>query len=131
MISRPFLLLGISLNGLFGTVLGALGAHPLKDRLSQRGSLDAWQSAGTYQLVHVACSLALIAWAESHAAKATRLHRVVLWWQIGCLLFSGSIYLLALGGPSFLGPVTPLGGLAFMIGWALLAVESFHRSPTP
>jgi uncharacterized membrane protein YgdD (TMEM256/DUF423 family) len=127
-----YLTLFTASNGFCAVLLGALGAHALEATLSARGSLGAWQTATQYQLAHVVGSLALLAWAaaEPAGARPARLRRIAWLWQSGCILFSGSIYILALGGPRFLGPVTPLGGLAFLAGWALLAVEAFRSSPT-
>lgn len=114
-------------NGFIAVGLGAMGAHALKPRLLARGTWDAWQSASLYHISHVVGSLALLSWAESVPQKATGLTRVVSLWQLGCLLFSGSIYVLALGGPKFLGPATPLGGLAFLTGWGLLIGAAVRR----
>lgn len=125
-----FLTFFTALNGFGAVLLGALGAHALHERLSARGTLDSWQTAVQYHLAHAIGALALLAWASAQPGRAGRLHLAAWFWQSGCLLFAGSIYLLALGGPRFLGPVTPLGGLAFLVGWALLAVESLRRPPT-
>lgn len=119
-----------ALNGFSAVLLGALGAHALKDRLNARGSLESWHTAAHYQLAHAVAAVALLAWATAQPESRARLHRVAGLWQLGALLFAGSIYGLALGGPRFLGPITPLGGLAFLAGWALLAVEGLRRSPT-
>lgn len=111
-------------------LLGALGAHALKGRLVERGSMEAWQTGAHYHLVHAVASLALLAWAATQPERRTRLHRASAFWQLGCLLFAGSIYALALGGPRILGPVTPLGGLAFLTGWVLVAIEGLRPSAT-
>lgn len=128
---HAFLLLLVSINGLSGTILGALGAHALEKRLVEAGNTSAWETAGQYQLIHVACSLALLVWADCRCESAKNLHRAVIWWQVGCVVFSGSIYILALGGPRFFGPITPLGGLALMVGWATLAVHALRLQPRP
>jgi len=127
MTKPAFALLFTATNGFAGTLLGALGSHAWKARLETNGMGAAWQTAGVYHLVHAAASLALLAWAAGHVAKQHGLLRVVFCWQAGCLLFCGSIYALALGGPRALGPVTPLGGLAFLAGWGLLLAESLRR----
>ncbi len=116
-----------SINGFAAVLLGALGAHALKAELTTRGSLGAWQTASGYQLAHAVAALAVLAWAAAQPERNRRLRRVAACWLAGSLLFAGSIYLLALGGPRMLGPVTPLGGLAFLAGWALLALESLRR----
>jgi uncharacterized membrane protein YgdD (TMEM256/DUF423 family) len=116
-----------TLNGFCAVLLGALGAHALKPRLLAREALDSWQTAAHYHLAHAVGTLALLAWASARPERAVPLHRAAWCWQAGCLLFAGSIYALALGGPRLLGPITPLGGLAFLAGWALLAVESLRN----
>jgi uncharacterized membrane protein YgdD (TMEM256/DUF423 family) len=115
-----------ALNGLLAVALGALGAHALEPRLEARDMVGAWQTAAHYHLAHAVASLALLAWATAQPARAPTLLRAVLCWQVGCLLFAGSIYILALGGPRAFGPITPLGGLAFIAGWGLLALESLR-----
>ncbi len=125
---RSRLLALTALSGLLAVVLGALGAHAWRDRLA--GSAEAWRTASTYHLAHTVAALAVLAWAASRpAGTAAPLRRVAGWWLTGCLLFSGSIYALALGGPRILGPVTPIGGLAWMVGWTLLAVEAWRDQP--
>jgi uncharacterized membrane protein YgdD (TMEM256/DUF423 family) len=117
-----------SISGFAAVLLGALGAHPLRERLLARAALDAWQTATQYHLAHVVACVGLLAWAAARPGRAKALGRIGWFWQAGCLLFAGSIYVLALGGPRALGPVTPLGGLAFLAGWLLLAVESLRSS---
>ncbi|MCC5788053.1 MAG: DUF423 domain-containing protein [Opitutales bacterium] len=97
--------------GALGVVAGALGAHTLAERLAESGHQQAWETAVLYQLVH---AVALLAWHR----RASLVQ--VFFWGGGIVCFSGSIYLLALGGPSFLGPITPIGGLLFMAGWLSL-----------
>jgi uncharacterized membrane protein YgdD (TMEM256/DUF423 family) len=119
---------GIVLNGFLAVALGAFGAHALKPALIRLGTLEIWQTAGHYQMAHSVAGLALVAWARGQPVYAYRLTRVAALWLAGCLLFSGSLYGLALGGPRWLGPVTPLGGAAFLAGWGLLAWDAF-RAP--
>ncbi len=116
--------LWIKLGGLLGglsVMLGAFGAHLLKARLTEQ-SLATFQTGVLYQFIH---SLALILvgllsmhFADEHKKK---IERPGWFFAAGMVLFSGSLYSLALGGPRWLGPVTPLGGLCFMIGWFMLA----------
>ncbi|HVZ66181.1 MAG TPA: DUF423 domain-containing protein [Lacunisphaera sp.] len=112
------------LLGFAGVALGAFGAHALKDTLAARGSATTWQTAVLYQLVHAVALLALAGWSGGlpHARA------IGLCWTLGVLLFSGSLYWLALGGPRFLGPVTPLGGLLFLAGWLLVAWTAFRQT---
>jgi len=105
-----------SLSGALAVVLGAFGAHALKERLSP-ADLDVWHTAVLYQALH---ALALLA-AGALGARTGRGAAAGWAFLAGSVLFSGSLYGLALGGPNILGPITPLGGLAFVLGWLLLA----------
>jgi uncharacterized membrane protein YgdD (TMEM256/DUF423 family) len=121
-VARAFLLVA-ALYGAAGVALGAFGAHGLRSRLSG-DDLAVWQTAVSYHLVHALALLSAGLWLRIAAADAA-LHTplAVSGWSFvaGVLLFSGSLYLLALGGPKWLGPVTPLGGVAFILGWLALA----------
>jgi len=109
------LLIAAGLLGFTGVALGAFGAHGLKASLEATGQVHNWEKAVFYQLVHAVALLALANWANP-AVK-----RIGACWVGGVVLFSGSLYLLALGGSAkFLWPVTPLGGLALLAGWLLL-----------
>jgi len=101
--------------GAIGVVLGAFGAHGLWARISPE-QLSSWETAVTYHLLH-ALLLAALAW--NAGDRPIQLPATLL--TLGILFFSGSIYLLVLGGPRWLGPVTPLGGLCFIAGWLSLA----------
>jgi len=119
--SPSFLSFAAGLLGLTGVALGAFGAHGLKSTLETTGGLENWQTAVFYQLVHAVALLAL----ASHTETAGRV--VGCWWVIGVVLFSGSLYALALGVPAkFIWPVTPLGGLALLLGWARLTWTAFR-----
>jgi len=102
-----------ALLGFLGVALGAFGAHWLKPILTANASAAIWQTAVLYQLVHAAASL----WA------AERRPPVAWIWSAGILLFSGSLYLLALTGAHWLGAITPLGGLFFLIGWSIIIIR--------
>lgn len=104
--------------GFVGVALGAFGAHALKPTLAAQGTLETWKTAVFYQLVH---AVAILALGLAHTpARDAWWPRTGLCWIIGCVLFSGSLYWLSLGGPRWLGPITPLGGLAFLLGWGFL-----------
>lgn len=104
--------------GALGVVLGAFGAHALKARLDA-DMLAVWSTAVQYHLLH---AVALLALALFGAATGRAITPAALGFTAGILLFSGSLYGLALGGPRWLGPVTPLGGLCFIAGWGLLVL---------
>lgn len=102
--------------GVLGVVFGAFGAHALRARLTPE-QLGSWETAVHYQLFHAVALLAL----GLFGAATGRPLGVAPWlFAIGVVCFSGSIYGLVLGGPRLLGPVTPLGGLALIAGWASL-----------
>lgn len=109
----PILAAGALLAGI-GVALGAFGAHGLRSALGQ-AELGWWETAVSYQLWH---GLALVA---IGAARLPRVAPVAWLIGIGALIFSGSLYLLALTGLRWLGAVTPIGGLLMLCGWALLA----------
>jgi uncharacterized membrane protein YgdD (TMEM256/DUF423 family) len=114
---RIFFGLG-SLSALVAVGLGAFAAHGLKARLAP-DLLAVFETGVRYQMYH-ALALLGVAWA---CGKFPGSAAVAGGWLFvaGMLLFSGSLYALALGGPRWLGPVTPVGGLAFLAGWACLA----------
>ena len=125
------ILLLAALCGASGVGLGAFGAHALKDRLLASNSLGTWETAVQYHLLHALALLILAVWLRmaipGDAASQSGLGYVAataVLFFIGIGLFSGSLYGLALGGPRWLGPVTPLGGLCFIVGWLLLIVPA-------
>jgi uncharacterized membrane protein YgdD (TMEM256/DUF423 family) len=121
--SYRYLLPITGLLGVLGVALGAFGAHALHESLLARGMLEAWKTAVSYHLTHTAALLAVSLWLQGRPQKSPRLTGAAWAWILGVVLFSGSLYGLALGGPRLLGPVTPLGGLAFIGGWVLVLVE--------
>lgn len=143
--SNSFLIAG-GCVGVTGVALGAFGVHGLSDHLSS-AALSTWHTASMYHLLHAPVLVAIGLYfvftrrrrrklASRSAARSTdgpnagtdlRLLRQTramrfagITLVLGVLLFSGSLYLLALGGPRVLGPVTPLGGLALLVGWSAL-----------
>jgi uncharacterized membrane protein YgdD (TMEM256/DUF423 family) len=115
---RTFLLGGAVL-GFLGVAIGAFGAHGLRSRLSPE-MLAVFETGVRYQMYHV-FALLIVAAAIGHAGQA-RLLMIAGWSFIaGILIFSGSLYALALTGTTAFGAITPIGGLAFLVGWACLA----------
>ncbi|MCH2171789.1 DUF423 domain-containing protein [Myxococcota bacterium] len=106
-----------SLLGAAGVALGAFGAHALKARLDAQ-QLQTWSTAVEYHLVHAVALLAVVLWGN---ATGRSVQPSAALFTAGILAFSGSLYALALGGPRWLGPITPLGGLCFVGGWISLA----------
>jgi uncharacterized membrane protein YgdD (TMEM256/DUF423 family) len=118
--------------GFTGVALGAFGAHALKATLAARGTHDIWETGILYHLVHSAALLGLAATVILSAGRTAGnswLFRAAWCWAAGILLFSGSLYGLALGGPGkLLGPITPLGGLAFLAGWSCVMIHAFSQA---
>jgi uncharacterized membrane protein YgdD (TMEM256/DUF423 family) len=126
------LLTAAGLAGLTGVALGAFGAHALKATLTAHDSVQTWHTATLYHLVHAAAALtvALAAGGGDRPPSAQRLLRAAaVCWIAGLTAFSGSLYGIALGGPAWLGPVTPLGGLALLAGWTLVVVAGWKSAP--
>ncbi len=115
--SRAFVVLG-ALSGLVGVGLGAFAAHGLRGRLSP-DLLEIFETGTRYQMYH-ALGLLAVAWAATRWPGG--LVTAAGWLFVaGTVVFSGSLYLLGLTGQRWLGAVTPLGGLALLLGWLALA----------
>jgi uncharacterized membrane protein YgdD (TMEM256/DUF423 family) len=106
--------------GAIGVALGAFGAHGLKGRIADPHLLEVWETGARYHLIH---ALALCA----VAAHPRQPREAGIAFVAGILLFSGSLYLMTLTGVRALGAVTPLGGLCFIAGWAILAWRAPRR----
>ena len=106
--------------GALGVALGACGAHGLKDRLAP-DRLDIYEVGVRYQLVHALALLAVGAVLRHAPAAAARPTWLFL---AGTIVFSGTLYVLALGGPRWLGAITPVGGLLLIGGWIALALAA-------
>jgi len=114
-----------ALFGLFGVILGALAAHgPVHDYLENQNHLDFWRTALSYQWFH---ALALLAVGQGRSSR----RGTVICWLIGVVLFSGSLYVLALDSTQkWAGPLTPLGGLFLIAGWLWLWLNLLKKQPT-
>ncbi|HSG46763.1 MAG TPA: DUF423 domain-containing protein [Longimicrobiales bacterium] len=108
---------------LVGVALGAFGAHGLRATLSP-ADLATFETGVRYQMYH-AFALMVAAWAASRW-PGTPVHVAGWLFVVGIVVFSGSLYALVLTGQRWLGAVTPLGGLCFLAGWALLAWSAFR-----
>jgi uncharacterized membrane protein YgdD (TMEM256/DUF423 family) len=109
-----------ALLGALGVMAGAFGAHGLKERLAEE-ALGWWQTGAHYQLFHApavvaAGLLACLTGGRGRVAAGL--------FSVGVVVFSGTLYALALGGPRWLGAVTPLGGVSLIAGWIALAVAA-------
>lgn len=112
--TSTFALRFASILGFLGVALGAFGAHGLKATLTANARLDDWRTATLYHLVHAAVLVAI--------SLGERVPRAA-WWLFtsGIVIFSGTLYALAITNLKWLGAITPVGGLAFLGGWLALA----------
>lgn len=114
-----FIVIG-SLNMLLAVVLGAFGAHGLKSRVSAE-QLGWWHTGVEYHAYH-ALGLLVIGLLLMNSPPALAGARSAGWvLQVGILFFCGSLYAMTLGAPRWFGAITPIGGAAFIAGWAMLA----------
>jgi uncharacterized membrane protein YgdD (TMEM256/DUF423 family) len=119
---KTFLLIG-AVAGFIGVGFGAFGAHGLKERISPE-MLAVFETGARYQMYH---AFAILIVALALARTDGWLVRTAGWlFTAGIVLFSGSLYLLALTGVTVLGAITPLGGLAFLAGWGCLIVAGLR-----
>ena len=119
----------LQLAGISGAIavgLGAFGAHSLEALLIQNGRLDTFQTAVNYHFYH---TLALFGIGVLATVKPDWKGISFAAWSmvLGILIFSGSLYVLSLTGITWLGAITPLGGLAFILGWSSLVYLSFKN----
>jgi uncharacterized membrane protein YgdD (TMEM256/DUF423 family) len=116
---RLSIVLGAALGALT-VALGAFGAHALGARV-EPGDLAIWQTAVHYQGLH---ALALIVYGL-FAERRERPRMLVAWcFLVGALVFSGTLYAIVLGGPRWLGAITPLGGTLMIVGWVAFALAA-------
>ncbi|MDA0149297.1 DUF423 domain-containing protein [Vibrio sp. LaRot3] len=122
--AKPLLAIGALLSGV-GVGLGAFAAHGLKKQLSPY-LLEVFSTGVQYQFIHsmaiLLCGVLLLLNIGAKAQKYFRL--AVICFIIGIFCFSGSLYALALTGIKWFGPITPMGGLTFMLGWGLFAMAA-------
>jgi uncharacterized membrane protein YgdD (TMEM256/DUF423 family) len=106
-------------------MLGAFGAHGLKDRLTEY-QMSVYEKAVFYHFVHALGILIVALLARAGAIGLPGANRVGWLLSIGILIFSGSLYALAISGVRVLGAITPLGGIAFIAAWLVLAYEAIR-----
>lgn len=122
--SKIFLFSG-SLFGASAVMLGAFAAHALKARLDPN-QLAAFQTGVQYQMIHALVLLIVAVLLERQVSQLLGFAGFAF--ILGIVLFCGSLYLLTLTGMRWPGPITPLGGLAFIAGWLMLAASALGRS---
>lgn len=120
---KPLLGIG-AVSAFLAVALGAFGAHMVKDIVGQE-LMPIWETATRYHFYHALAIMVVAATASNIGERLAQ--RVISWFAIGTVLFSGSLYALTLSGAKFLGPITPVGGLCFLIGWGLIIKNSFSK----
>lgn len=119
-----FFIIAGAINGFLSVALGAFGAHLLEGRVADK-YLATWETAVQYQMFH---ALALVAIGILMSSKlwgpVSQLNTAGYLILAGIVIFSGSLYVLSLTGISILGAITPIGGVAFLIGWIMLIVAA-------
>ncbi|MCM0591304.1 MAG: DUF423 domain-containing protein [Gloeotrichia echinulata IR180] len=121
--TQIFVSVAAFLGGL-SVAAGAFGSHALREKVSER-SLEIFETGARYQMYH-ALALLLIALLLSRAESPQPLLIASGWlFIIGIVIFSGSLYALSLTGIKVLGAITPIGGVAFIAGWGMLAVAGW------
>jgi uncharacterized membrane protein YgdD (TMEM256/DUF423 family) len=106
----------VGLAGASAVILGAFGAHALRDVLDARGT-ELWHTAVSYHFWHALALTLAVAFAQGRSRKVA-----VVAFASGIVIFCGSLYGLALGTPRWVGAITPLGGVAFIVGWIALGI---------
>lgn len=122
--TRPSIIIAIAATfGLISVIAGAAGTHALRDTLDA-GALRTFETAARFQMYHVLALLAVgilaMRWQTRWLAAAAAL------FTLGTLLFSGSLYILALSGIGIFGAIAPIGGVSLMAGWASLIVAALR-----
>jgi uncharacterized membrane protein YgdD (TMEM256/DUF423 family) len=125
---RTFWRLGCAF-GFLGVAAGAFGAHALRARVTAE-LLAVFETGARYQMYHALALLLVAIVAARATSRAARAARAAGWlFAAGIVVFSGSLYLLALTGVRILGAITPLGGLCFLAGWIALALAAGPPAP--
>ncbi|MFD2170332.1 DUF423 domain-containing protein [Tumebacillus lipolyticus] len=115
---RLFVMIG-AINVLLSVALGAFGAHGLEGKITDH-YLDVWKTGVQYHMLH-GTAILIVAVLSQFLGSQKAVKAAGYLFQAGIVLFSASLYLLAVTGIGWLGAITPLGGVCFLIGWALLA----------
>jgi uncharacterized membrane protein YgdD (TMEM256/DUF423 family) len=124
LLARVFLTIAAILAGL-SVAAGAFASHALQERLTER-SLEIFETAARYQMYH-ALALFLVAVLLGRVESASSTLVIAGYALIaGMAIFSGSLYALSLTGIKWLGAITPLGGVAFLVGWGCVAIAAWH-----
>lgn len=125
-VRTTILLAGIA--GLTGVLAGSFGAHGLRAKLSPE-MLEVFETGARYHLIHAVALLALGGFMAA-SSRSTILNWTAWLFALGIIVFSGSLYALAITGHKWLGMITPLGGSMFIIGWLCVIVFAIRAAPS-
>lgn len=124
----PFFIIAGAVNAAIAVALGAFGAHALKEKLSEH-YLAIWETAVQYQMFHALALIAIgILMSPTLFGSVTQLSWAGYLILAGIIIFSGSLYVLSLTGIGILGAITPIGGVAFIVGWIMLIIAAIKFS---
>ena len=111
--------------GFLAVAIGAFGAHGLKDRMESLGTTTTFKTGVDYHMFHVTAILALGLFLMTPSSGPSMASTVAGWsFILGILLFSGRLYILAITGVKVFGAITPLGGVAFLVGWVAFGLAA-------
>lgn len=121
---RVFLSVGAILAGL-SVAAGAFASHALRGKLTER-AVEIFETAARYQMYHALGLLVVAVLLSQAGAPGTTLVAAGIAFILGIVIFSGSLYVLSLTGIKWLGAITPLGGVAFIVGWICMAIAAWN-----
>lgn len=109
-----------SISGILAVSIGAFGAHGLKNILTKHQTADVFETGSKYHFYHTIVLLFIGLWMQLTKDTSTQMNYAAYCFIAGILIFSGSLYILAVTNIKILGAITPIGGLFFIAGWGLL-----------
>ncbi|MFE6072861.1 DUF423 domain-containing protein [Paenibacillus sp. NPDC057886] len=121
---RKWMMLGAVLT-MLSVAIGAFGAHMLKGKIGA-DAIAVYETGVQYHMIH-AIALLIIGLTAGQLGPSTKLKWAARLLFIGIIIFSGSLYVLSISGIKILGAITPIGGVAFIVGWLLLAIDVWQR----
>lgn len=122
--TRNFILIAVFL-GFSGVALGAFGAHGLESTLEANGRVDTFETAARYHMYH-ALAMIGIAWLSTQYAGLW-IKRAGYFITLGTIIFSGSLYILAIADLGFMGAIAPIGGILLLAGWGSIALAVWQK----
>lgn len=124
---KKFIVSG-ALHGFLAVALGAFGAHALKEVLDDYGR-GIWETAVQYQMFHATGLLVIgLLMSTKLLGEVKQLNLAGIFFNLGIVFFSGSLYVLAISGIKVLGAITPIGGVLFLTGWVLIMLTAFKHA---